>query len=74
MNDTVINDIDIRNLVIERIKVLPSGKRISVGRDVSYSRDEIVDHINSKDKIGQTIIQAQIEFLRSMKTGVLFDE
>lgn len=74
MKDKISSDEEIRNIVVERIKVLPSGKRISIGAEGSYSKEELVDHIQNQDKIGQTIIQAQIEFLRSMKTGVLLDE
>lgn len=69
-----ISDEEIRNLVIERLKVLPSGKRISVGSDGSYSKDELVAHVAEQDEVGQKIIQAQVAFLRSLKTGTLFNE
>lgn len=69
-----ISDEEIRNLVIERLKVLPSGKRISVRSDGSYSKDELVEHINKHDEVGKKIIQAQVEFLQSLKTGILFDD
>lgn len=69
-----ISDEEIRSLVIERIKVLPSGKRVSVGSQGSYTKDELVSHITKQDKIGQTIVNAQVEFLRSLKTGALLDE
>ncbi|MFY9484720.1 MAG: hypothetical protein WAP74_03835 [Patescibacteria group bacterium] len=74
IQDQKIHDDQIRKLVIERLKVLPSGKQISVGSDGSFNKEELIAHVEKQDSIGQKISQAQIEFLQSLKTGILFDE
>lgn len=69
-----ITDPEIRQLVIERLKVLSSGKKISVGSEGDFTKEELIDHVEHDDSIGKKIIQVQLSYLQSLKTGVLFDE
>ena len=61
---------DIKELVIARLEALPSNKRISIGSEGSFSKDELINHINKEDKIGKKIIQIEMEFLISLKEGI----
>lgn len=65
---------DIRQLVVERIKVLSSGRKISIGSEGSFSKEELIDHVNKGDKIGEKIVKVQMNYLRSFKTGFLKDD
>mgnify|MGYP001559970151 CR=1 FL=1 len=69
MNKDNISE-EIKNLVIARLEVLPRDKKISIGSEGSFSKDELIQHINQEDKIGKKIIEIEMEFLTSLKDGV----
>lgn len=64
---------EIKLLVIERLKTLSSGRKISIGDEGSFSKDELIDHIKKGDKVGEKIIKVQMNYLRSFKTDFLKD-
>lgn len=67
-------DEEIRQLVIERLKVLPSGQKISIGSKGDFTKDQLIYHVKEHDKVGQKIVQIQLSYLQSLKEGILFDE
>lgn len=69
-----ITDEDIRKLVVARLKSFPSGMKISIGSRGDFTKDELITHVEKQDTIGQKIVEVQLEFLRSFKEGMLFDE
>lgn len=69
-----VSDIEIRKLVVERLKTLPSGKQISMGDDGSFTKDQLIEKVELGDSIGEKIIQVELEFLRALKEGKIFDE
>lgn len=73
-NSKKISDGEIRQLVIERLKTFPSGKKISIGSDGDFSKEELIAHVGQEDKIGKKIIEIQLAYLRSFKEGSLFEE
>lgn len=73
-NKKNITDEEIRQLVIERLKTFPSGKKISIGSDGDFSKEELIAHVGQEDKIGKKIIEIQLAYLRSFKEGNLFEE
>ncbi len=58
---------DIKQLVIERLRRIPSGKKVSIGSDGDYTGDELIKFVESNDKIGDKVIEMQMEYLRSLK-------
>ena len=62
-----------QDLVVERIKALPINIKISIGSGY-YSKDELIGHVKNDDSIGKKITQVQLEYLRSLKEGIFFDE
>lgn len=64
---------EIKQLVIERIKTLSSGRKISIGSEGSFSKEELIDHVKTGDKIGEKIVKVQMNYLRSFKLGFLKD-
>ncbi len=63
-----INDKLIRDLVIARLKSLPSGRKIALGSVGEFTRDELVNKVEDGDEVGKKIIEIQLEYLRSLKT------
>ena len=67
----LLNDEDIRQLVSARLSVLSSDTMISIGSDGNFSRDELLEHVKEGDKVGEKIAQIQLEWLRSLKAGLI---
>lgn len=67
----LLNDEEIRTLVSARLSVLSSDTMISIGSDGNFSRDELLEHVKKGDKVGEKIAQIQIEWLRSLKEGLI---
>jgi len=65
---------EIKRLVVERLKTMPSGMRISIGGQGSFSKDELLAKVEEGDSIGQEIIQVELEYLRALKKGEIFNE
>lgn len=62
-----ITDEEIRQLVIARLRSLSSGRKISIGSKGEFSKEELIEKVEKKDKIGDKIIEIQLEYLRSFK-------
>lgn len=69
-----VSDAEIRRLVIERLRTLPSGKQISIGNEGLLTRDELIKRVQSGDKLGEKIVEVELEFLRALKEGEFLDE
>jgi len=69
-----ISDAEIRKLVVERLRTLPSGKQISIGNQGSFNKDELIEKVELGDNLGKKIIEVELEFLRALKKGEFFDE
>jgi len=68
-----ISDEEIRKIVLARLKTYPSGRKISIGSQGSFSKDDLIKHVNRVDEIGIKIIEIQLQFLRSFKKDLLFE-
>ena len=69
-----VSDLEIRKLVAERLKTLPSGKQVSIGDEGSFTKDELIEKVKLGDSIGEKIVEVELEFLRALKDGKIFDE
>ncbi|MHA1372507.1 MAG: hypothetical protein ACTSRA_22640 [Promethearchaeota archaeon] len=65
---------EIRKLVIERLKTIPADKKISIGKKGDFTIDELIKSVEKNDRVGKKIVEAQMTFLQSLKTGDLLDE
>ena len=60
---------EIKELVIVRLETsFPPDKKISIGGIGGIAKDELIDHVRKEDEIGKIIVEAQLEFLKSLKT------
>ena len=68
------NQKEIQDLVIERLKTLPSDKGISIGSAGSFTKEDLIRHVRSGDAIGKKIIDVEMSFLKSLKEGIFYGE
>ena len=64
---------EIKQLVIARLQTLPEGMTISIGSEGDFSKEDLIKHVTAGDPIGQKIAEAEMDFLRSLKTGILYE-
>ena len=69
-NDRVTDE-DIRDLVIARLSVLSPDTMKSIGNRGTFTRDELISHVEKGDEIGKIITNVEMEWLRAMKTGLI---
>jgi len=62
---------EIKEIVIARLETLSPNKKISIGSSGELTRDELIEKVKSGDPIGKKMIQIELEFLRSLKKGIL---
>lgn len=72
--NTIKTDEEIRQLIIERLKTIPYGKNISIGSGDSFTKKELIEHVEKDDEIGKKIINIQMTYLQSLKMGIFFDD
>ena len=63
---TLSDSEDIINLVIARLKTIPSNVELSVGNEGSFSIDELIEKVRKQDDIGKKMIEMQLAYLRSL--------
>lgn len=67
--DKILSDEEVRKLVVARLLVLSPDTMISLGSEGSFTRDQLVESVDRGDKIGEKMIEIQMEWLRSFKNG-----
>ena len=65
---------EIIDLVVARLQNLPSNKEISIGSSGEFTKDELIAHVKKSDAIGKKMIAIEMDFLRSMKEGIFYDQ
>lgn len=69
-----ISDEEIRKLVVERLKKLSSNKRLSIGSEGEFTREQLIKNVEENSEIGKKIIKIQLEYLQALKKGLFFQE
>jgi hypothetical protein len=64
----------VKELVIERLKIMPAGLKISIGSEGTFSKDELIARVVKGDAVGKKIVQIQLKYLQAMKTGALLTD
>ena len=59
---------EIINLVIARLKTIPSNANLSVGGgEEPMAAGDLIEEVQNKTEIGKKIVESQLYFLRSLK-------
>lgn len=61
----------IKKTVIARLEVMSKDKKMSIGASGEFSRDELIERVKLGDPIGKKMIQIELDFLRSLKKGII---
>jgi hypothetical protein len=67
-------DKDIRDLVVARLQSLPNNRKISIGSNGEFTREELVQDVREGSSIGNKIIEIQLNYLKSLKDGIFLSE
>jgi hypothetical protein len=73
MDKTVINNSkelnqEIINLVVARLKTIPSNANLSVGGDNKpMSVDSLIEEVKKQTEVGKKLVESQLFFLRSLQ-------
>jgi len=65
---------DIKELVIARLDVLSSDKKISIGSIGEFTKNELIEHVKEEDEIGKKAVEVELTFLKALKEGSLLEE
>lgn len=66
-----VSEEDIKKLVLARLAILSSDTAFSIGAEGSFTRDELIESVERGDRVGKKFEEIQIEWLRSLKDGVI---
>lgn len=69
--DTELQE-QIKELIIARIRTMPEDIVLSLGGE-ELKREELVEHVQKNDTIGKELTEIQLEFLRDMASGALYE-
>ncbi|MEK7170138.1 MAG: hypothetical protein AAB767_02530 [Patescibacteria group bacterium] len=65
---------EIIDLVVARLQNLPSNKEISIGSSGEFTKDQLIEHVRKADDVGRKMIAIEMDFLRSMKEGIFYEQ
>ena len=68
------NTEEIKELVIARLQTLPDSKGISIGSFGEFTKEQLIERVQSGDEVGEKIIQVEMNFLRALKDGILYEK
>ena len=59
-------------LVTARLEVLPTDVKLAIVGFGTYDKHQLIKHVQKDDEIGQKIVEIEIEYLKSLKKGILY--
>ena len=62
------------DLVVARLQNLPSNKEISIGSSGEFTKDQLIEHVKDDDEVGKKMVAIEMDFLRSMKDGIFYEQ
>jgi hypothetical protein len=62
---------EIKELVIARLDTLSPDKKISIGSFGEFTKEQIIQHVQKGDSIGNKMIEIEMEFLCAIKDGLV---
>jgi hypothetical protein len=58
---------NIKELIKARLEEMPSHIKLSIGNSGPFSKDELIEHVEKDDEIGETIIDMELNYMRAFK-------
>lgn len=63
----MVENEEIKRLVLMRLETMPENIRISLGSEGNLGKSDLIRHVKEEDSLGKLFMQVQLEYLRSMK-------
>lgn len=67
-------DKEVKKIVIARLEVFPGDKKISIGSMGEFTKEEMIKHVEREDDIGEKIAEVQLNYLRTLKEGIFYEQ
>lgn len=67
-------DEEVKKIVIARLEVFPADKKISIGSMGEFTKEEMIKHIEKEDDIGEKITEVHLNYLRTLKKGIFYEQ
>lgn len=72
-NDITMLTEEMKELIVARLDVMPANYKLSIGNQGTYTKNDLIKHVQKGDSIGNQIAQIQLNFIRALTTGKLID-
>ena len=53
---------------------MPENHKVSIGSSGEFDKYDLIEHVKKEDKIGEKIIEIQLNFLKRLKEGLFINE
>jgi len=64
---------EIKELIINRLEFLSSDKKISIGSEGQFTKEQLIEHVQNNDEIGKKITEIELAYLRLLKKGIFYE-
>lgn len=75
--EDIISDTELgpqlKALVLERISVMPSTINIVIGT-TEVDKQDIIGHVEAEDDIGKQMMEMELDYLRDLVSGAIYQE
>ena len=64
---------EVKELVVARLDVMPSIYKLSIGRQGTFTRDELIQEVKKNSLIGNQIVKMELNFIKALTTGKIIE-
>lgn len=62
---------ELKKIALARAQVMPKDLNVSVGSE-NMNKNELIKHIKEGDRIGESLMLVELEFLRDLASGAIY--
>ena len=62
---------ELKKIALARAQVMPKDLNVSVGSE-SMNKNELIKHIKEGDRIGESLMLIELEFLQDLASGAIY--
>ena len=59
----------LKQIVLMKIATMPKNYKLSIGREGSFNKFQIAEHINKMDDTGKQILNMELRFIKALSRG-----
>lgn len=67
-------DEELKRIVIARLEVFPSNRKIFIGSGRPLTKKEMIENVEKETDVGAKIIEVQLSYLQSLKEGIFYEQ